>query len=117
MEEEKYLNLVYDTINNKLRESITIKGTFKMLDEEIQVSTVEWVRVDKLRSEIKLHQLLSGKRKKVFVEGVFRIMQTVENGSKGRNFNFWLKDLELRFNDEEENFEILDLGDLIPFRS
>jgi hypothetical protein len=62
---------------------------------------------------VPLHKLLSGKQVTINISGSALINQKVENGSKNRNIEFWANNSEVIFNSENEEFEIVNIPQLL----
>ena len=80
-----------------------------------RIRKVEWLDVFKVVGVPNWPGIVSGKEFCIRPEGQLRFFADEEHGAKGVTLSFWAIDMRVRFSQELENWEILDLGNFQGF--
>ena len=64
-------------------------------------------------NDVKLHNLLSGDNTTIDIIGTFLVRQSIPGGERNRYIEFWANKTTVRFENNSETFEIIEVPDLL----
>ena len=112
MEEYKYK--LKAAFSRYLKQFLKDNPSWNIRGFNVEILKVEKVYPNLDKVKVKPHILLSGDPTSIEIQGSVFVEHSIEHGSRNRSIKFWAQDTVVQFDNENEEFIIIELNKFIP---